>query len=189
MIPDNYTYVPSAALANGATITIVYADGAVSGDFAQEGHVARVFGSEYPITPTFGAASFSFPWSGPAVTAGKSVAIQLARAARDEFPDAAPDLVSATTYTLRAADKGRIKEFTNASGCTVTLPNDLDVGFNALLCQAGSGAVTLEAESGATLRQKDSATDSAGQWAELSVRVRANVGGEAAEWVASGAFA
>ncbi len=95
--------------------------------------------------------------------------------------------VSTTTYTLLSTDTGLIVEFTHASGCTVTLPNSLAVGFNCAIVQtASSGQVTLSAASGATLRQADSYTKTAKQWAEVTIRVRANSGGSSAEYVASG---
>lgn len=101
------------------------------------------------------------------------------------FP-ATTKTVSTTTYTLLAADTGLVVEFTHASGCTVTLPNDLSTGFNCAIVQTTSGQVTLSAASGATLRQADSYTKTAKQWAELTLRIRANSGGTSAEYVASG---
>lgn len=97
--------------------------------------------------------------------------------------------VSAGTYTVLSADTGLVLEFTNAGGCTVTLPNSLSVGFNCAIVQAGTGQVTLTTGSGGTLRQADSYTKTAKQWAELTLRVRSNSGGTSAEYVASGYMA
>ncbi|MEI9966591.1 MAG: hypothetical protein WDN67_03050 [Candidatus Moraniibacteriota bacterium] len=94
--------------------------------------------------------------------------------------------VSATTYTLLTTDTGLVLEFTNASGCTVTLPNNFSIGFNCAIAQCAAGQVTLSAASGATLRQADSYTKTAKQWAEITLRVRTNSGGTSAEYVASG---
>lgn len=187
--PETYEYAPTGPLATGATITVPYKAASRSGDYAQTGHSATVHGGAYAIAPTFGATSFSFPWTGPALrgVGGRVIRLQLARAERAVFPDAAPDIVASSTYTLVAADKGRIKEFTGA--CVITLPNSLEVGFSCLLLQASASAVSISAGAGATLRQKDAHTSLGGQWSEVSVRVRANPGGAAAEYVASGALA
>ena len=100
----------------------------------------------------------------------------------------APVTVSGSTLTLtEAAHHLKILEFTSA--CTVTLPNSLPVGFNCLIVQVGVGVVSLSAASGAALRQFDGLSNTAGQWSEVSLRVRANSGGSAAEYVASGVMA
>ncbi|GGD45659.1 hypothetical protein [Pseudoxanthomonas indica] len=91
-----------------------------------------------------------------------------------------------TTYTLQASDCGKVVEFTNSSAVTVTLPNNLAAHFTCSIVQAGSGQVTLSAASGATLRNRQSHTKTAGQWGWLSTYVRANSGGSAAEYVMSG---
>lgn len=94
--------------------------------------------------------------------------------------------VSTDTYTLLSADTGLVIEFTHASGCVVTLPNNLTIGFNCAITQVTSGQVTLSPDSGATLHQADAYTKTAKQWAEVTVRVRANSGGISAEYIASG---
>lgn len=91
-----------------------------------------------------------------------------------------------TAYTLQASDNGKVVEIANASAITLTLPNNLPVGFNCVVCQAGAGAITRALGSGATLRNRNSHTKTAGQWAEISLRVRSNAGGTVAEYVMSG---
>lgn len=60
--------------------------------------------------------------------------------------------VTGTTYTVVSADAGKIKRFTNASGCTVTLNTGvLDVGESVSLLQEAAGTVTLAAGSGMSL--------------------------------------
>jgi hypothetical protein len=93
-----------------------------------------------------------------------------------------------TTYTVQASDAGKIVELDNASPITVTVPNSLSVGFNCILAQVGAGQVTVAAGSGATVHAFGG-LKSPGQWAELALRVRANVGGTAAEAVLSGGIA
>jgi hypothetical protein len=91
-----------------------------------------------------------------------------------------------TTYTLQASDSGKIVECTNGSAITVTLPNSLGVGFCCTIVQGGAGAVTLSPASGATRRNRQSHTKTAGQWAGVTLYVRTNSGGSAAEYVMCG---
>jgi hypothetical protein len=60
--------------------------------------------------------------------------------------------VSTTTYTFVAADLSKLKRFTNASGCTATIPASLGTGWNCLWeTSSGAGALTFAASS-TTLR-------------------------------------
>lgn len=91
-----------------------------------------------------------------------------------------------TTYTLVAADTGKIVELTNASAITLTLPNSLAVGFNCTIVQGGAGQVSLSVAGGGSLRNRSTHTKLAGQWAAASLYVRTNSGGSAAEYVLAG---
>lgn len=52
--------------------------------------------------------------------------------------------VSTTTYNFVEGDKGKIKRFTNASGCTATIPTGLSTGWNTVAYRAdGAGILTL----------------------------------------------
>jgi hypothetical protein len=93
---------------------------------------------------------------------------------------------SATTYTLVTADAGRTTYFTNASNITLTLPNNLTVGYNCKIIQSAAGQVACSPASGAFLRNRQSHTKTAGQWAECTLQVVTNSGGSAAEYVLSG---
>ena len=48
-----------------------------------------------------------------------------------------------TTYTILAADNGKILTFNNASAVAVTLPDGLDVDFQCTIVQIGAGVVTV----------------------------------------------
>jgi hypothetical protein len=91
-----------------------------------------------------------------------------------------------TTYTLQASDSGKVVECTNGSAITVTLPNSLAVGFCCTIVQGGAGQITLSAASGANMRNRQSHTKTAGQWAGATLYVRTNSGGSAAEYVLNG---
>jgi len=91
-----------------------------------------------------------------------------------------------TAYTLEVADTGKVVECTNASAITLTLPANAAVGFCCTVVQGGAGQVTLTPASGATRRNRQSHTKTAGQWAGVTLYVRTNSGGSAAEWVMMG---
>jgi hypothetical protein len=91
-----------------------------------------------------------------------------------------------TTYTLTAADTGKVVECTNAAAITLTLPATAAVGFCCTVVQGGAGQVTLTPASGATLRNRQTHTRTAGQWAGVTLYVRTNAGGSAAEYVMLG---
>lgn len=91
-----------------------------------------------------------------------------------------------TSYTLQASDSGKVVELTNASAITLTMPNSLPVGWCCTVVQGGAGVATFSAASGATRRNRQSHTRTAGQWAMCSIYVRDNSGGSAAEYVLGG---
>lgn len=77
--------------------------------------------------------------------------------------------VSGLTYQFQSSDKFKIKRFTNASGCTVTIPNGLPTGWEALGYRAiGAGVVTFSAEG--TLEGTASTLSAAGSAAKIIVR-------------------
>ena len=91
-----------------------------------------------------------------------------------------------TTYTLLAADTGKVVECTNAAAITLTLPADAAVGFCCTVVQGGAGQITLTTAGSATRRNRQSHTKTAGQWAAVTLYVRTNAGGSAAEYVMCG---
>ena len=65
-----------------------------------------------------------------------------------------------TTYTLTAADNGKIITLNNSGAITLTVPS-LFAGFNCMIVQLGAGTVTLTA-SGTTISNRSSLTKTAG---------------------------
>lgn len=117
-------------------------------------------------------------------------AATFARADHQHPPQsAAPNLQTGTTYTLLSSDDGGVVDLANAAAIALTLPNNLPVGFSCLVCQGGAGQVTFTAQATGVLRQRQSFTKTAGQWALVTVYVRSNPGGTSAEWVAGGDMA
>jgi hypothetical protein len=98
---------------------------------------------------------------------------------------ASTNFQTGTTYTLAAADNGKVIDLSNASGITVTLPNSLAVGFYCTLVQSGAGQVTLSPDSGAVIRSRQTHTKTAGQYAAIGLFVRSNAG-SAANYILTG---
>lgn len=63
----------------------------------------------------------------------------------DAIPPIAPVEIDDTTYTLTAADHGRTLLYTHASGCTVTVPDDLPTGHTVEHRARGGAAVAFVA--------------------------------------------
>ena len=86
--------------------------------------------------------------------------------------------VSATTYTFLATDLGKIVLFTNASGCTATVPNNTVAGFNCIAQQdAGAGQVIIVAASGAAIMAYPAnGFKTPGANGQISVAVKSNTG-------------
>lgn len=102
---------------------------------------------------------------------------------------ATQDFQTGTAYTLLATDNGKVVDLTNALAITLTLPNSLAAGFNCLIAQGGAGQVTFSGGAGSTVHQRSGLTKTAGQWSVVSLYVRTNSGGAAAEYVLSGDMA
>lgn len=84
-----------------------------------------------------------------------------------------------TTYLLAASDNGKVVTLNNGGAITLTLPV-LAVGFNCSIVQKGAGQVSMVV-SGTTLRNRQSHTKLAGQYATASLIVPVT-----AEWYLSG---
>lgn len=93
---------------------------------------------------------------------------------------------SGTTRTLSSSDTGKTIRFTSASAVTVTLPNDLPVGFVCEIIQGAAGQVTFSAASGASINNRQSHTKTAGQYAAVRVVVVSNSGGASAVYNLAG---
>lgn len=102
---------------------------------------------------------------------------------------ATQNLQTGTTYTLVSSDDGKVVDILNAGAITLTLPNSFPVGYSCLVTQAGAGQITFSVAGGGSFRQRQSYTKTAGQWGVVTLYVRANAGGTAAEWVAAGDMA
>lgn len=78
--------------------------------------------------------------------------------------------LTGTTYTFIATDNGRVLTHDNASGCTVTIPTGLPVGFSTTIIRLNAtGRVGFTAASGVTMNTYNGWTGMAGQHASASV--------------------
>jgi len=84
-----------------------------------------------------------------------------------------------TTYTLVSSDTGKTVTFTNVSAVTVTLKNNMPIGWTAECIQGGAGQVTFSPESGATLQNRQAQTKIAGQYGATRLVVLTNTGSAA----------
>src|ERR1700678_3446095 len=86
-----------------------------------------------------------------------------------------------TSYTVQPADENNYLMFTSASPITVTLPDNLPMGFAVAAYQGGSGQVTAQGASGASVVTPNVAT-TPGQYCYLYCVVISNTTGTNAVW-------
>lgn len=77
------------------------------------------------------------------------------------------NIQTGTTYTLVAADSGKVITCDNASDVTLTVPS-LGTGFNCTIIQLGAGQV-IPTASGTTLNNRQAHTKTAGQYATITL--------------------
>lgn len=99
------------------------------------------------LTLTNQAANIIF--AGPA--SGASTTPTFRSIVNADLPNLITEDVPGTTYTIVAADNKKVKQFSNASGCTITIPSGLGIGFESFLYRkVGAGTLTM-ITSGTTL--------------------------------------
>ena len=84
------------------------------------------------------------------------------------IPIAAYNNQTGTTYTLVAADNGKVVTLSNSSAITLTVPVSLPTGFNCSIVQLGAGQVTITASS-TTIHNRQSFTKTAGQYSAVTI--------------------
>jgi hypothetical protein len=93
---------------------------------------------------------------------------------------------SGTSYQFTVADSGKMITLTNSAAIAASLPNNLPKGWNALIYQGGTGAVTFGALSGATLHNRQNQFKTAGAYAVVSLLCVSNSDGASAVYVLGG---
>lgn len=84
-----------------------------------------------------------------------------------------------TSYTLVAADSGKIVELTNAASIALTADPTLPKGFCCTIVQGGAGVATIASSGSGTVVNRQSQYKTAGANAMCSVYVRSNSGSDA----------
>lgn len=173
-MPWPYTFASLSGDVPAAYLDSNFAAAAFAADLdALEVAVAALPSGATPAAPTPGGSA--------------GVAATLSRGDHAHPPQPATiNLQTGTTYTLQSSDDGKVVELSNTSSITVTVPNSLAQGFSCLIVQVNTGQVTIAAGADATQRQRLGLNKTAGQWGVVSMYVRANVGGTAAEYVLGG---
>lgn len=121
------------------------------------------------ITGVTSLSGFPASFSG---AAGKYAVVNAAESALEFIPGGRVGVksVSGTSYTVLAADAGKVVHFTNASAVTVTVPkNTLAQGDVVCFRQAGAGQVTLVGASGVTLNSTDNLLATRKQHAQIAI--------------------
>ena len=93
---------------------------------------------------------------------------------------------SGSSYTLANSDNKSRMRLTSSTAITITLPNNLQTGFLVTIIQAGTGQITFSSASGASLRNRQSFTKTAGQFAVCTLQIISNSSGTNAEYLLSG---
>jgi hypothetical protein len=136
-------------------------------------------------TTAFDAAAIAAALTAYTPTSGLPAAIQGTTINSNQIA-AVFDDQTGTTYTFVAADSGKQVTLTNAAAVAATLPNNLPKGWNCLVWQGGAGQVTFSPASGATLRNRQGQTHTAGQYAMVSLMVMSNSNGTSAVYALGG---
>lgn len=89
-----------------------------------------------------------------------------------------------TTYTVLTTDTGKTLTFTNASAITVTLPNNMPIGWTCECIQGGAGQVSFTG--GGTIQNRSTQTKIAGQYGAVRLVVVTNAGGTSAVYNLAG---
>jgi hypothetical protein len=81
-----------------------------------------------------------------------------------------------TSYTTQDSDNGKVITLSNGSAITLTVHQGAPAGFNCLIIQLGAGQVTVAAGGSGNIRNYNSHTKLAGQYAMGSIFVVSNAG-------------
>ena len=77
------------------------------------------------------------------------------------------------SYTLQASDNGKVITVNKATSATITIPDTLSAEFSCTVIQIGAGQVTFAGSGSMTLRNRQTHTKTAGQYAAASLYIYA----------------
>lgn len=81
--------------------------------------------------------------------------------------------ITATSYTLIAADSGRMLDFSAATNIVLTIPDNLPIGFQVSVTQAGLGAISIVGSGAMIVNNRWGGTRSIAKWSKIGIEVRA----------------
>jgi hypothetical protein len=108
-------------------------------------------GANATTLTTTGPTNITLPTSGTIATMAATVNAQ-----------------TGTSYTLSETDNGKVITLNSSSAITLTVPSGLSVGFNCLVVQLGTGAITFTASS-TTIYNRGTNTKTAGRYAIATI--------------------
>ncbi|MEC3908707.1 hypothetical protein VOI54_16890 [Tamlana sp. 2201CG12-4] len=81
------------------------------------------------------------------------------------------ELITSLTgdYTLELKDNGTVLAFDSPNPATLTVPLNLPIGFNVSLYQIGDGEITIEGDTGVTIKNRLSRFKTAGKDAGVGI--------------------
>jgi hypothetical protein len=123
---------------------------------------------------------------GVSINAGGSSAVWYLAGDIDLDESIVPRYTTGTSETITAADHDKLVSLANGSPISCVLSAAAPAGTIVRALQRDAGQVTFSAASGATLRNRQSHTKTAGEWAIVTLQVSINSGGSAAVWYLSG---
>lgn len=82
-----------------------------------------------------------------------------------------PVITNTANYTLQDSDNGKIIRMNSGTSLVVTVPNTLPVGFAVSIFQEGVGVILFSGSGGLTVRNRQSHTKTAGQYAGVGITV------------------
>ena len=74
-----------------------------------------------------------------------------------------------TARTLASGDNGKVINFTSGSAVAVSVPDNIGAGFHCELRQGGAGQITVSVTGGGSLRNRQSHSKTAGQYASVVI--------------------
>jgi hypothetical protein len=81
--------------------------------------------------------------------------------------------ISSTNYTLVASDSGRMLDFTAATSINLVIPDNLPIGFQTSVTQAGLGGISISGSGAMVVNNRWGASRSIGKWSKIGVEIRA----------------
>jgi hypothetical protein len=82
--------------------------------------------------------------------------------------------VKTGSYTLQAADIGKVITINNPNSTILTIPTGLPIGFNISLYQIGTGQITIQGQGGVQIKHRLSRFKTAGQDSGVGIMCTAN---------------